>query len=75
MALLYESAGRLTAKNGGSRALVPPLVWSTVYLLLQKVTSPRFTILIFGAGSEGDCDATFLALAERRGRSPGRACH
>jgi hypothetical protein len=45
MALLYGRAGRLTAKNGGFRPLVPPPVWSTIYLLLQKVTSPRFTIL------------------------------
>ena len=44
MALLYGRAGRLTAKNGGFRPLVPPPVWSTIYLLLQKVTSPRFTI-------------------------------
>jgi hypothetical protein len=45
MVLLYGRAGRLTAKNGGFRPLVPPPVWSTIYLPLQKVTSPRSTIL------------------------------
>ena len=45
MGLLHGRAGRLTAKNGGFRPLVPPPVWSTIYLLPQKLTSPRFTIL------------------------------
>jgi hypothetical protein len=45
MGLLYGRAGRLTPQNGSFRPLVPPPVWSTIYLLLQKATSPRFTIL------------------------------
>ena len=45
MVLLYGRAGRVSTKNAGFRPLVPPPVWSTIYLLLQKVTRPRFTIL------------------------------
>jgi hypothetical protein len=53
MARLCGRAGRLTAQNGDFRPLVLPPVWSTIYLLLQKVTSPRFTILnVFPARAE-----------------------
>jgi hypothetical protein len=31
MAVLCGRAGRFTAKHGGSRPLVPPPVWSTIY--------------------------------------------
>jgi hypothetical protein len=54
MVVLYGRAGRFNAKNAGFRPLVPPPVWSTAYLLLQKVTIPRFTILNAGFGPGQD---------------------
>ena len=59
MALLYGRAGCLNAQNGGFRPLVPPPVWSTFYYYkLQKVTSPRFTILKsrFPARADKKCE-------------------
>jgi hypothetical protein len=73
MARLYGRAGRLTTKNGGYRPLVPPPVWSTIYLL-QKVTSPRFTILNDfrpRRAVEPDADSLHLLLRRRTARCGG----
>ena len=39
--------------GGGFRPPVPPPVWSTIHLLLQKVTSPRFTTLNISRAQAG----------------------
>ena len=73
MARLCGRAGRLTDKNGGSRPLVPPPVWSTIYLLLQKVTSPRFTILNGGVPARRGQWSPNCTVAWSRSHEPLRS--
>jgi hypothetical protein len=71
MARLCGRAGRLNTENAGFRPLVPPPVWSTIHLLLQKVTSSRFTIL--NGFRPGRAVARALDGARAGGGPPPRA--
>jgi hypothetical protein len=73
MGRLYACTGRLTSKSCGFWPLVPPPVWSTIYLLLQTVASPCFTILNGSRPPPGQWIVDAIVMKGGQGDAPGPA--